>query len=139
MTSPHSGGTARRQVGRTPRETPASPASDRASPKTTTDAGDRWSLSNAIDDRLGWMPPRDRLVLRVLFKHANAKTGLTYPSTTTIGRAVGVHRAHVSRLLGRLVRWGVIEVVRRGHKGSRKAAEYRIRLPSEWPTEKPPD
>ena len=137
MIDEHPRGTADRAVG-LPKRT------DNTKPKTTGrsrrgDAGDRWTLSNAIDKRLGWMPPRDRLVLRVLFMHANAKTGRAFPSTTTIGRAVGVHRAHASRLLKRLVRWDVIEVVRSGEFGNRQAGEYRIRPASEWPTEKPPD
>jgi len=102
------------------------------------DSGDRWTLSNAIDDRLGWMPHPEYRVLRVLFRHADP-TGKAWPGQTGIGRLCGLDRGHVSRLLDRLVRWGVVEVVRRGHKGSRKAAEYRIRPPSEWPTEKPPD
>ncbi len=138
MTSPQLGGTARRQVGRTPRETSVSPASARSSPKTTTGAGDRWALLNAIVERLGWMPHPEHRVLMVLFRHADP-TGKAYPGQTGIARACGVDRAHVSRWLGRLVGWGVVEIVRRGHKGGRKAAEYRIRPPSEWPTEKPPD
>ncbi len=119
------------------------PPIDKTKRKTTGrrrrgDSGDRWALSNAIDDRLGWMPHPEYRVLRVLFRHADP-TGKAWPGQSGIGRSCGLDRGHVSRLLGRLVRWGVVEVVRRGHKGSRKAAEYRIRPPSEWPTEEPPD
>ena len=114
------------------------PASARGLPKTATGAGDRWTLLNAIVERLGWMPHPEHRVLMVLFRHAD-RTGKAYPGQTGIGRLCGLDRGHVSRLLDRLVGWGVVEVVRRGHKGSRNAAEYRIRPPSEWPTEKPPD
>jgi len=100
--------------------------------------GDRWALLNAIVEQLGWMPHPEHRVLMVLFRHADAGRK-AWPGQTGIARACGVDRAHVSRWLDRLVGWGVVEIVRRGHKGSRKAAEYRIRPPSEWPTEKPPD
>ncbi len=100
------------------------------------DSGDRWTLSNAIDDRLGWMPHPEYRVLRVLFRHADPN-GVAWPGQSGIGRSCGLDRSVVSRRLERLVGWGVVEVVRRGHKGSRKAAAYRIRPPSEWPTKKP--
>ena len=77
-------------------------------------------------------------VLRVLFRHIGT-TGKAWPGQTRIAGACGLNRGHVSRLLNRLERWGVVEVPRRGHMKSRKAAEYRIRPPSKWPTEKPPD
>ena len=133
MTSTPTQGTATRATG-----IPEPPANSRSKKPDKQTRGDRWSLSNSIDDRLGWMPHPEYRVLRVLFRHADP-TGKAWPGQTGIARACGIDRAHVSRWLARLVGWGVIEVVRRGHKGSRKAAEYRIRPPSEWPPEKPPD
>ncbi len=138
MTKGPNNGTAVRQVGRRPlggeSDVPRRGQAGRAAPPRV----DRWKLSNAIDDRLDWMPHPEYRVLRVLFRHADA-TGKAWPGQTGIGRSCGIERSHVSRCLGRLVRWGVIEVVRRGHKGSRKAGVYRIRSPSQWPTARPPD
>lgn len=136
MTSPHLGGTARRQVGRTPPISPASAASARSSPKTTVGTGDRWVLSNAIDDRLGWMPHPEYRVLRILFRYAGEDCK-AWPGQTRIATACGCSQPTVSRRLCRLVKWDILEVVRRGHKGSRKAGEYRIRAPSEWPRARP--
>jgi hypothetical protein len=137
MTGPQYEGTARRQVGRTPRETPVSPASARLSSKASG-AGDRWRLFNAIVDDLAWLPDGEYRVLLVLFRYAGEE-GRAWPGQLRIATACECNRGTVSRRLARLARWGIIEVVRRGHKGSKKAAEYRIRLPSRWPTEKPPD
>lgn len=136
MTSPNLGGTARRQVGRTPRETPASPASARSSPKTTAGAGDRWTLFNAIVDDLAWLPDRESRVLVVLFRHAG-EDGKAWPGQRRIAAKCGCSQSTVSRRLRRLVEWDILEVVRRGHKGSRKAGEYRIRAPSRWPRTRP--
>ena len=120
----------RKARGIPPRRTPETEKTNRPS--------NRWDLSNAIDDRLGWMPHPEYRVLRVLFRHIGT-TGKAWPGQTRIAGACGLNRGHVSRLLNRLERWGVVEVPRRGHMKSRKAAEYRIRSPSKWPTEKPPD
>ena len=120
--------TAKIQIGR---------SSSAAAIKPTETSG-RWALSNAIDDQLGWMPHAEYRVLRILWRHIGT-TGKAWPGQTRIAASCGMNRGHVSRLLHRLERWGVIEVVRRGHMKSRKAAEYRIRPPSDWPTEKPTD
>lgn len=136
MMPQRSRGTAARTIG-----IPPPPSNGQAAPKAVRaqpPASDRWTLLNTIIDRLSWMPHPDRLVLLVLFRHAD-KTGKAWPGQTGIGKSCGIDRSHVSRCLARLVRWGVIEVVRRGHKGSRKASEYRIRSPSHWPSDRPPD
>lgn len=96
----------------------------------------RREVLNAISDDLGWMPHSDRLVFLVLFRHAD-KTGKVSPGQSRIAAALGLHRSHVSRLLARLVRWGLINVVRRGHRGDKKPTAYEIRPPSEWPTKSP--
>ena len=100
---------------------------------------ERWELSNAIDDRLGWMPHPEHRVLRILFRHANRNAREAWPGQTKIAKSCGSDRANVSRWLGRLANWGVIDIVRHGHKGSRLASVYRIRKPSDWPTQKPAD
>ena len=120
--------TVRKQIGRSkPRE---------QKPERATST--RWACSNAIDDQLGWMPHPEYRVLRILWRHVGT-TGKAWPGQTRIAVACGMNRGHVSRLLLQLERWGIIEVARRGHMKSRKATEYRIQPPSDWPTEKPPD
>jgi hypothetical protein len=140
MMMQQSAGTVGRAEGIPPKQSP-SPASHkghtpRRGVRGNRGHGDRWSLLNAIVDRLGWMPDGERLVLLVLFRHADAN-GKAWPGQTRIANAVGCDRSTVSRRLDRLVRWGMVEIVRRGHRGSRKAAEYRIRPPAEWPKELP--
>ena len=136
MTLERSRGTAFRTVG-----IPPPPSNGQSAAGVTpgkTGGGHRMPTSNAIDDHLGWMPHSEYRVLRILWRHIGT-TGKAWPGQTRIAASCGMNRAHVSRLLLRLERWGVIEVVRRGHMKSRKAAEYRIRPPSDWPTERPPD
>lgn len=99
---------------------------------------DRWTLSNAIDDQLGWMPDGEHRVLRVLFRHAD-KNGKAWPGQTGIAASCGCHQGSVSRRLKRLAKWGILEIVRRGHFKSLKAAEYRIRPPTKWPRDHPPE
>ena len=82
------------------------------------------------------MPDGEYRVLRILVCHAD-KTRRAWPGQTRIAEACGRNRGTVSRRLDRLVKWGIVEVVRRGHFGSRKAAEYRIRPQSDWPTSFP--
>ena len=118
----------RKARGIPPRRTPETEKTNRPS--------NRWKLSNAIDDRLGWMPNPEYRVLRVLFRYAGP-TSKAWPGGTRIANACPFKPRRANRLLQQLERWGVIENVRRGHKGSQKAGEWRIRPPSTWPTEKP--
>ena len=98
----------------------------------------RFILPNAIDDQLGWMSHAEHRVLGCLWRHART-TGRAWPGQSLIATSSGISRGHVSRLLSTLELRGMIEVVRRGHTQSRKATEYRIRPPSSWPAEKPPN
>ena len=134
MMPQRSKGTAARTMG-----IPPPPSNGQAAAKAVRaqpPAGDRWALSNAIDDRLGWMPNPEYRVLRVLFRYAGP-TSKAWPGGTRIANACPFKPRRANRLLQQLKRWGVIENVRRGHKGSQKAGEWRIRPPSTWPTEKP--
>lgn len=135
MSSDSFKGTATRAVGEPP---PIDKTGSKANAPQQGDSGDRWRLGNAIDDHLGWLPHPEYRVLRVLFRHADA-TGKAWPGQSRIAKACGLNRGHVSRLLSLLVGRGMIEVVRRGHKESRKATVYRLRPPSQWPTKMPPD
>ena len=140
MMMQQSAGTVGRAEGIPPKQSPASASHKGHTPRRGVRGnrgyGDRWSLLNAIVDRLDWMPDGERLVLFVLFRHADAN-GKAWPGQTRIANAIGCHQTTVSRRLKRLGGWGVLEVVRRGHKGSRKAGELRIKPPAEWPSRPP--
>ena len=127
MKKDNSNGTAARATG--------VPPSPKKKPKTRSG---RWELSNAIDDNLGWIPHPEYRVLRTLFRYAG-ESREAWPSQNIIGRSCGIDRSHVSKCLGRLVSWDVIELVRRGHKGSRQPNVYRINSHPNWKTERPPD
>ena len=136
MMMQQSAGTVGRAEGIPPKQSP-SPASHkghtpRRGVRGNRGYGDRWSLLNAIVDRLDWMPDGERLVLFVLFRHADAN-GKAWPGQTRIANAIGCHQTTGSRRLEHLVGWGVLEVVRRGHKGSRKAGVLLKKPRAEWP------
>ena len=118
--------TVRKQIGR----------SNAPPKKAAKQSSGRWELLNAMTDTLGWMPPREHRVLMILFRHADASNA-SRPGQTRIARSAGCHQTSVSRYLKRLTGWGVLEVVRRGHKGCRKAAVYRITSPDRWPSALP--
>ena len=100
------------------------------------DSEGRLAVSDEMVDSLGWMPDREFRVLHILFRHAD-ETGKVSVGQTEIGRSCGLNRSQVCRLVSRLVDWGLLELVRRHHMGSKKPNEYRI-LPSwNWPREPP--
>jgi len=135
MMPQRSRGTAARTIGIPPSSSngQAAPKAVRAQPK----AGDRWALVNAINERLGWMPDANHRVLHALARYANSSKQ-AWPGQSRLAENCGCHRTTIGRRLRRLIGWGVIEVVRKGHKGSQNAAVYRILPPSRWPTERPP-
>ena len=114
----------RKARGIPPRRTPETEKTNRPS--------NRWSLVNAINQRLGWMPDAEHRVLHALARYADS-TNQAWPGQSRLAIDCGCHRTTVSRRIDRLVDWGVIEVVRRGHMGSRIAAVHRIRPPGKWP------
>ena len=100
------------------------------------ESGDRLALSNAIVDRLGWIPDSEHRVLTVMARLADA-TGKVSRGQTEIGRHSGLNRSQVCRLIQRLVLRGYLELLRRHHTGSKNPNVYRIRPIDLWPIERP--
>ena len=78
------------------------------------------------------MPDGERIVFLILFEVANAKTGMAELGQSRIAQSAGCSQGTVSRRIGRLVKWNVIKLVRRGSKGNRRAAVYQIRPWQQW-------
>ena len=119
--------TAQKQVGR-------SQIPKKTAPKQSAK---RWSLLNDAIDHLGWVPDGEHRVFMVLYRFAN-ESREAWPGQTLIARRCRCSQGEVSRRLKWLLEHGLLELVRRGHMGSRTAGVYRIQQPHSWPSA-PPD
>ena len=122
---------ARKQVGRSDPQALARPKSNPT----------RWGILNDGVDRLWWVPDGEFRVFIDVYRFAN-KSHEAWPGQTRLAELCNCTQGEISRRLKWLVEHGLLEVVRRGHMGSRKAAVYRVRKPQDWPEDprdKPPD
>jgi DNA-binding MarR family transcriptional regulator len=67
----------------------------------------------------------ERLVLIILARHLNSKTGECYPQQTTVARRAGINREQVNRIIKNLQTKGLIEKIR---IPGRRSRGYRFNL-----------
>ena len=115
---------AQKQIGRSKPQ--ISPRPKKTSP--------RWEGFNDGVDRLYWVPDGEFRVFIVLYRFAN-ESREAWPGQTLIAKRCKCSQGEVSRRLKWLVQHGILEITRRGHMGSRKAAVYRIQQPHSWPSD----
>lgn len=105
----------------------AAPGVVQPAPQTAARAGGRFAVLNAfIDTALRDLTRAEAAVWLVLYR--DTRDGVARTGQTDIARRAGVSVRAVRTALGRLVRASLVEVVRKGGRGS-GAASYRVLPP----------
>ena len=113
---------AQKQIGRSKPQ--ISPRPKKTSP--------RWEGFNDGVDRLYWVPDGEFRVFIDVYRFAN-KAQEAWPGQTHLAKLCNCSQGEISRRLKWLVEHELLEIVHRGHMGSRKATVYRVRPPQAWP------